>query len=641
MVQILNRSTPHGKRLIFADATLDLERRRLTRDGTDSPLRPKAMDLLIFLASRPGKLASKDDILKAVWRQTVVTPDSITQCVIEIRRALGDDDHVIVRTVPTQGYLLDVPVREVDGQKDKVDAADDGGSKPEARPRFAYVLSAAVFGACALVLMVLLGTWSKTSAPLSAEVMQASPRAAGLAVLPFEDLSQDGDYTYFADGLAHEVIHKLSSDPKLRVIASNSSFTFRDRRPSFAKIASELDVSHVLSGAIRVEDSDIRVTVQLIETQSGNVIWSKAFDRHVDNAVAVQSEIALSVAQTLTEASRDVTADATPNVWRPGAYAEFLKGQFYFARRTDGDVERSRVAFERSVELDPNHARTWAGLAGSLWISLGQEQLPQESGLARFRMAAERALELDPNLVEAHVRLGNYWYATGHVSRAQAHWASAEKTDPNNTLLLSVLAGNAFFDGDMDTAIRLQKKAASFDPVGPFLRSNLASYYVFAGRLDEARAEYAELLELDPNRRRNINTSLAEIAMLQGYPDKALSLLRKSGEQTVSPLSAMVLWAAGEHAAADRMLETLIAKSARNPSLMVDVAKVYAQRDDSDSAASWLARSAASVANGDGDDDFLTKCTIAFYARHSPFLRSIQADPRVENIVAQLASIAR
>ena len=634
MVHLMNSTNPTGKCLVFAGVSLDLERRCLIRDGDKVPLRPKAMDLLIFLANRPGRLATKDEILDAVWQQTVVTKDSITQCVIEIRRALGDPNRSIVRTVPKQGFILDVPVREIDAFACHSSKPDIGEQDKGDWARYVHSPRATIVLVCLLLLTIISVTWSHKPATSTTLTVADAGTVHRVAVLPFKNLNPPGVTPFFAEGLSQEIIHQLSREPELRVIGASSSFTFRDWRTELPSISRALDVSHVIAGALRVEGDMIRITAQLVDVRSSEIIWSKAFDRHLHNAVGIQSEIALAVAEELSQASRYVAADAKQLSWRADSYTAFLKGQFYFARRLEGDVERSRLAFVHSIASDPHQARAWAGLAGSLWILAAQEQPSLSSGFSLFRHAAERALELDPTLAEAHVRIANFWYLFGDLSKAHEHLVVAEEIDPNNVLLLSVLAGNSLYDGQMEKALTLQKRALDLNPLAPVLRLNLAGYYLVAGRLDKARAEYMELLELAPTWRDSINESLAIIAVLQGNHLEALSLLPEDGETAVSALRAIALWADGQREQSNRVLDKLINSSANDPLSMVELAEVYAQRGNIDEAATRLMNSAELISGG--EHSFVTMCSAVMQVNHSPFLAPVKSDDRWARVVERL-----
>jgi TolB-like protein len=243
-----------GEEFRFAGFTLDPARGvLLAAGGAEVPLRPKSMALLRFLIANAGRLLSRDAIMAAIWPEVVVTDQSITQCVHDIRRALGDKTQQLLRTVPKGGYLLAAEVTA------SATAANVGG-----------------------------GNW-----PLS--VRPPPPDRPSIAVLPFQNLSGDPNQDYYADGVVEDVTTELARVRWLFVIARNSSFAYRDRPHDIRRIGQELGVRYVLEGSVRRVGSHVRITAQLIDAVTGGHLWADRFDGELADIFEVQDRLTASV----------------------------------------------------------------------------------------------------------------------------------------------------------------------------------------------------------------------------------------------------------------------------------------------------------------------------------------------------------
>jgi TolB-like protein/DNA-binding winged helix-turn-helix (wHTH) protein len=290
----------------FGEYTLDLKRGALLRNGANVKLRPKSFAVLRLLIERHGQLVTKDELLKAVWGRVVVTDGAICQCLIDIRRALGDESQQIVRTVPRRGYIFDSHVVESEdaAPADSEEAPPAASLQTHGRQflRRGFLLSATV--AALIVLTIGWSVWwgvntrlSDAVALLHASVLQA-PRNS-IAVLPFVDLSPEQDQQYFSDGVSEEILNLLAQTPDLQVVARTSSFSFKGRNVDIAEIAAKLDVAHVLEGSVRKSGNRLRVTAQLVDGASSAHLWSETYERELQDAFAVQSEIAARITEAL------------------------------------------------------------------------------------------------------------------------------------------------------------------------------------------------------------------------------------------------------------------------------------------------------------------------------------------------------
>jgi len=569
----------------FGDFVLDLDRESMSRNGHEIRLRPKSFAVLAHLVDHHGRLVTKDELLEAVWGHRHVTEGSLTQCLIEIRRALGDEAHEIVRTVPWRGFIFEPEV--------VTEPAAEGTPGTSGRAWWRY----AVVGAVTLALFVIGGWWGARhlgyDVPLPVG-LGASAQANSIAVLPFENLSGEEPNQYFADGLTEEILDALTQVPGLKVIARTSSFAFKGKHVGIPTVADKLNVAYVLEGSVRKSGDMVRITAQLVDAQSDMHLWSRTFDRQLGAAFAVQAEIADLVAETLKLSLAPGSQHAAARSPDPRAYEHYLRGQYFWHRRAAGDRYLAEREFSQAVDLDPGLARAWVGLAGAYDARRQIEGAGDSGLLSRYHEALEKALAADPDLAEAHARLTTYYFTVGDPEAAGEHWSKAQALGPNSVLVLSMGAGWAEMRGLYDEAVTLQRRAAELDPLSAVSHGNLAGYLLAAGRLDEADTEIRQALELSPDLEheatslRGAADELVLIQILEHHYNDALTMV---GEQPDSPARgenlALAYWGMGRKSD----YEQAMARAVREGGWRADFreAEVAAFRGERDRALSLLA----------------------------------------------------
>ena len=288
--------------------------------------------------------------------------------------------------------------------------------------------------------------------------------------------------------------------------------------------------------------------------------------------------------------------------------------EYFLHRRMPGDFARARRSLENALAIDPDFARAWAGLASAYWLDAVEGQMSPAQGLPKVRDAAEQALVLDPRLAEAHLRLANYWWRAGDSRKARKYLAEAVTLEPDNALGLSMSAGIAACNGQLDGAIELQRRAVASGPLSLVNRGNLIAYLLMADRLDEARVEMLRLRELNAEAP-GINALYMRTLVLEGRFDEALDLAATLPDEAERRFSeAIAQHRLGNRAAADDAMRALVeAPPGETPLLLV--AEAHAYRGEFDAAFTWL----QSLPREHYDDPSV---------RHSPFLRPLHADPR-------------
>ena len=531
----------------FAGFVLDLDRESLSRSGRELRLRPKSFAVLAHLVRHGGRLVTKEELLDAIWGHRHVTEGVLTQCLIDIRRALGDEGREMVRTVPRRGFIFEP----------EVTAAPAATDETAARRRPAWLRPAAI-GAALLALFVVGGWWGARQLGHAPPFAGAAGRPAppdSIAVLPFVDLSGSGDNEYFADGLTEEVLDSLTKIRDLEVIARTSSFAFKGRKVDIPTVAEKLNVAHVLEGSVRKSGDMVRITVQLVDARTGMHVWSRTFDRELGDVFGVQSEIARLVAETLRVSLSETGGVAVVKPPDPEAYEHYLRGKFFWHRRGDGDRDLAEREFGQATELDPGFAPAWAALAGAYYARKLLERAPETGWLSRFHEMLERALAADPGLAEAHARLASYFADTGDRKAAEKQWARAQALAPDNVLVLGMGAGWALWRGLYGEAVSLQRRAVQVDPLSAVAHCNLADYLLAAGRLQEAESTLRQCLELSPNMAdeeagfRAIADDLVLIRILRHRYREALAMLDGQAESPARDENlALADWGLGRKA---------------------------------------------------------------------------------------------
>ncbi|RPH95862.1 MAG: hypothetical protein EHM68_11975, partial [Lysobacterales bacterium] len=632
----------------FGPFTLAVDQGALLRDGVSVPLRPKSFDVLLYLVRHPGRLVRREELLAAAWPGVLVTDDSLTQCLIEIRKALGDRERKIVRTVPRRGYLFDLAVRVVERvEKPGQPAAAAQHDPPAALPRSFARLPSRWTVAALLVLAVAVGaTWWRAGAhPETADppLRERGPAGMSIAVLPFVDMSPEGDQEYLGDGIAEEILNLLAQVQGLTVIARTSSFSFKGEKADIGTIARRLNVAHVLEGSVRKAGERVRVTAQLVDGASGAHIWSQTFDERLQDIFATQDAIARNVATVLQERLLGAAEAGRLYDSKPAkpidlqAWEAYLRGKYFYGRRMQGDVLRAQQHFEQALAKDPGLAVAWVALAATYNVRMGdaapadEEYLAPEVALPLMKEALGKALALDPGNPEALLRMSWFIAAAGDREGAIDQMEQAMRSGRNHALVQSMLGGLALGIGDPLTAAALQRRAAMLDPVSTVHLTNLGHFLYAAGRLDEADSAFLRAAELNPETAAENLGARVWIAIHH----QEFAVAAELGAQLPPGLErdqaeAMLGFQSGEREAADAALARLL--QSPEAAAAVSLVQVYAFRGEAGEAFRWIGRAT----------DHLVSYGDRWWSRHaffefraSPFLLPLHDDPRWADWLAE------
>lgn len=429
-----------------------------------------------------------------------------------------------------------------------------------------------------------------TKVQTAAEPAPAAPPVAAepdnsIAVLPFVNMSDDAGNEYFSDGLAEELLNLLAKIPELRVAARTSSFSFKGQQLEIPEIAARLKVAHILEGSVRKAGNQVRITAQLIKADDGFHLWSETYDRTLDNIFVMQDEIAAAVVDALKIpllGAAPVAAEVNPQ-----AYALFLQARYLFNQRSRENYEKSAQAYRQALDLDPDYAAAWAGLATVTVNQAGYNYIDLHSGVQQARAAAERAIALDPRLAAAWASLAQIQgFYEFNWNRAYESAQKALQLEPANSEVLAQAARLAGSLGKFDQDLAYSAQAVDLDPLNYAALNGLSSAYETAGRLDEAEKTIRHLLTLNPGFV-GAHSTLAYILLRQGKAEQALVESENEGEDFWRSLSkALTLYTLGRKAEADTELASFI--ELNHEFGAYQIAEIYAWRNEPDDAFQWL-----------------------------------------------------
>ena len=510
----------------FGEFILDFRRGALFKAGAEVKLRPKSFEVLRVLIERHGQLVSKDQLLDAVWGRTVVTEGAITQCLIDIRRALGDHSQQRVRTVPKRGYIFEGPLLQVEETPDATVRSSNPGSRLAEIPTIQ------------------------------------------IAVLPFANLSSDPDQEYFCDGLVEDITNDLAHLPQLFVVSRNAAFTFKGSVQSIQRIASQLGVGYVLHGSVRKAGDLIRVIATLEDAGTSRTVWSNRYDRHSADAFNLQDELTREIVTALdVQILSGAQGLHRRGKFRSAAAGRLLYRGLYEHYRFDRAAAlTARKHFEEFIELEPDSILGYVWLVASWAFAIIVRWEPPDVALPKLKKWVDRSLAIDPDDAHALVgaaelktltgdldgalesadraiaRMPNFdeaWFVRGWIQMLLGQSDEAVRSLEHsmrlcptvNSLKLGVLGTALRNAGRYTEAVQIFHRCLEHHPDFHFAHSSLAIVHGMQGDLESARREVACTLNQDPTytvsrfispnlyRDRTIMDRCAEMLRSAGMPE--------------------------------------------------------------------------------------------------------------------------
>jgi len=456
--------------------------------------------------------------------------------------------------------------------------------------------------------------------------------AKSIAVLPFENLSRDPDNAYFAEGIQDEILTRLAKVADLKVISHTSTQRYKSSPNDLPQIAKELGVANILEGSVQKSQDQVRVNVQLINAATDAHLWADSFDRKLIDIFAVESEIAAKVADILkaklTGAEQHaISMQPTRNT---EAYQLYLKGRYFWNKRTGPDLQKAIDYFKQAIEKDPSYALAYVGLGDSYILLSGFGAAPPQNSLPLAEAAAKKALEIDDNLAEAHTTLG-FILCVHHLNFADSirEFERAIALNPNYATAHHWFGdGPLLAVGQFDRAIAEGKRAVELDPLSVIITADLGADFLVARRYDEAIEQFHKAIDLDP-RFYYAHWNLAQALEMRGDLRGALTEYKKAVELDDDPFVLALLGQAyakvGQRDEALKILAQLPQIAAHRYVPSYSFALLHMALGEKGKAIEWLERS---YHDGAGLDIIFLKV--------DPMLDPLQKEPRFQALVAKV-----
>lgn len=452
---------------------------------------------------------------------------------------------------------------------------------------------------------------------------------SSVAVLPFVDMSPDGDLEYLADGIAEEILNTLAGIRELRVPARTSSFHFKGRNLPVREIAEQLGVSHVLEGSLRKAGERIRVTVQLVDARVDQHLWSRNFDPELDDVFVLQDEIARAVARELrVHLAPGTVARNHPPTGNPAAHDLYLRGLFHWNRRSGPDLLLAMRFFEEATELDPGYARARAGLALVYAVMpIGfAPALPADVARTRLEVAAERALALDPTVAEVHAARALSYHFEWRWDDAEREYRRAIDLNPRYATAHQWYGEHLAKVGQSEAGVASMRRALELDPLSLVVRNDLGLVLLLAGHRDAAREAWEETLRMDPSFSIP-HYFLHRLALIEGDLAASEEMGRRWAALTgAAPAEeiTMLTRAVGAPESRPGALSILDTWEARVAPPWLDIAFYRTHLDDVDGAIRAL------------EEGMNARAPMMAQLRSSPWFHPLRGDPRSEALVREL-----
>ncbi|MEK6322223.1 MAG: protein kinase [Acidobacteriota bacterium] len=447
-----------------------------------------------------------------------------------------------------------------------------------------------------------------------------------IAVLPFVNVNADPNTEYLSDGITESIINSLSRLPNIAVISRSSAFRFKGQQADPQAAGRDLNVQAVLTGRVVQRGDTLSISTELVDVRNNHQLWGEQYNRKLSDIFAVQEEISKEISEKLrvrlgSEEKKQLAKHYTEDT---EAYQIYLKGRYYWNKRTEEGLRKSVEYFDQAIEKDPNYALAYAGLADS-WFTAGwyRYAVPKEA-YTKAKTAAMRALAIDDGLAEAHASLAIVKQTYDlDWSAAESEFKRAIELNPGYanahhrySLFLPIM-------GRMDEAIREAKRAQELDPLSLIINENLGDILYLARRYDEAIEQLKKTLELDPTFRVARGT-LAKVYEVKGMYDEMFEQRMKGAPPEVVARRRQIYAASGRKGLLQNTLDSMLEDSKKDYVSAYDIANVYALLDQKDQAFVWYNKA-------------LEERSILFtYLIADPRFDNLRSDPRFADLLRRV-----
>jgi len=625
----------------FGPFILDAAERLLLRHGKTVPLTPKAFESLRLLVENSGRIVEKEKLMEQVWPGTFVEEGNLSVTIFMLRKALGEGrgEQKYIETVPKRGYRFIMPVRKVpcDEQRgdqsrshavavDQEDFHDTDSTAPpsgDSAPKF--LRGGATLPKAARAL-------KEPSSTLSASRRVRAKHIDSLAVLPLINGSNDPNAEYLSDGITESIINSLSQLPQLRVMSRSTVFRYKGREVDPQEVGRDMSVRAVLIGRVLQLGDRLIIRTELVDVADGWQLWGEQYNRNPADILAVQEEISQEISAKLRlklsgEQKQRLTKRHTGSA---EAYQTYLKGRYYWNKRTHEGIRKGIEYFTEAIKLDPNYALAYAGIADSYALlgAIEYSALPPHEAMQKAREAALRALAIDDTLAEAHASLA-------YVRIYDWNWTEAEKEYRRSIELNPNYATAHHWYGHFLTAMGRQTeaivelmRARELDPLSLPINAGMGWHYYLTRQYDLAIAEYRKTLEMEPNfymARFLLGMAYEQVAHYEdaiGQYQKAIALTGGGPVMIAGTAHAHAML--GRTDEARRLLAELQESSQQHYVSPYYIAFIHTGLGDKEQAFAWLRRACDTQSEG------LTWLAV------DPFLDSLRTDPQFTEIMGRV-----
>ena len=570
----------------FGVFQIDLKARELHKAGVKVKLQEQPFRVLALLVDRAGQVVTREELQQKIWPTDayVAFDQGLNNAIKKVRDALGDsaDSPRFIETLARHGYRFVAPVG----------ATPQRPSEPQVRFSSRTLRKPVLIGLAGAALLAALAYWAWHGSTMRAGPL---PEKVILAVLPFDNLSRDPDQEFFSDGLTEEMIAQLGklNPERLTVISRGSVAKYKDSRLSANQIGGELHADYLVQGSVRRASDRVRITVQLIQVRDQTDLWAESYDRQLKDLLTLQDSVSRTIANqihiTLTPGQQ---ARLPGGNLDPEAYEAYLKGRYYWNKRTADGLQKALSYFQQAIDKDPTYGAAYSGLAdcnsGLAWHGF---KSPADA-LPTANAAALKAIEIDPRSAEAHASLGLVLTHRWDWARAEAEFKQALQLDPRYANAHHWYGDYLSIMGRHDEALIEARQALALDPLNLMIGTWVGRRYYLAHKYEPAIEQGRNTVELDASFAA-AHLLLGEDYVQVGRAEQGLTELQTAASLSGnSPL--YLAQVAVAHASAGRKPEALqivaqlqSASSTRYVS-PYGLAQIYAALGDKDQTFKWL-----------------------------------------------------
>jgi len=602
----------------FGTYEVSLRSGEVRKAGARIRVQQQPMKLLEILLERPGQVFTREELRSRIWpnENSGDFDQAVNIAIAKLRSALGDsaENPRYIETLPKRGYrfIAEVSVVKADASAKRLESEaeavgtepariDPAGIEPGHQLRGSGLSLApkrrrwpmlGVTVSLALVLsLLILAVWLFRSRPLPPTGIRS------IAVLPLDNFSGDPSQDYFADGMTDELITDLAQISALRVISRTSVMVYKGAHKPLPEIARELNVDAVVEGSVQRSGDQVRITAQLIQAPTDKHLWAASYEGNLRDTLALQNRVARAIAEQIRieVTPQEQAALKSAKVINPDAYEEYLKGRYFWNKRTADGLKKALDHFNQAVAKEPNYAAAYSGLADT-YALLGDWQyavMTAKEALPKAKAAAMKALELDDSLSEAHTSLafcldGFDW----NFEAADREFRRAIELNPGYATAHHWYAWHLSLVGRNNEAIAEMRKAESQDPFSLIINADLAELLLLAHFPDDSIQQSRKTIEMDRGFAMAHN-QLAQAYLAKHMFGEAIAELQKAielsgGCPTCTANLARAYAASGRKAEALRLLNDLKKQSGERYPHTSEIATIYAALGDNDQAMTWV-----------------------------------------------------